>query len=173
FAPGTAARAAVGAVVNGARYVKAGLHGVRTEAEAVEVMAAVRRACKEHDPTITVVAAGYADYRRFEGLSPATVVAAAAHARCDVVMLDTAFKDGPGLFDALTTAELDAFVTSAHAAGLHVALAGAIGFDQVAALRTLGVDIVGVRGCVCRNGDRGAAIDADRVRQLVRVCVGD
>src|SRR5215472_5748312 len=65
YKPGTAALAALGAAVSGVHYVKAGLHGVRTYQEAKEMMQAVVRACRSHRPTINVVAAGYADFRRF------------------------------------------------------------------------------------------------------------
>src|SRR5689334_5902222 len=38
FKPGTASLAALGAAVSGARYIKAGLHGVRGHGEALGIM---------------------------------------------------------------------------------------------------------------------------------------
>lgn len=170
YKPGTAALAALGAVTSGARYVKAGLHGVTDAHQAADVMLAVREACKDVDPAVRVVAAGYADYRRFGGIAPDDVLEAAARAACDGAMLDTAFKDGPTLFDALGEDELAAFVTRGHALGLEIALAGSVGAAHVDALRALGTDIVGVRGAVCGAGDRRGAIDAGRVRAFVEIC---
>mgnify|MGYP000467284672 CR=1 FL=1 len=168
--PGNAALAAVGAVASGARYVKAGLHGVRTIQEGVDVMNAVRRACRDQTSPVTVVAAGYADHARFGGLDPSAVLAAAVAARCDVVMLDTAIKDGRSLFDALDEAALEAFVSGAHATGLTVALAGAIRFEHIERMIALGADIVGVRSAVCVADDRRAGIDASRVRRFTARC---
>lgn len=160
--PGSAALAALGAAVSGARYVKAGLHGSRTAGQATELMQAVVRACREHAKDITVVAAGYADYRRFEGLAPLDLVEAAALAHADLVMLDTFSKDGQSLFDALTDAELASFASAARRAGLRVALAGSLRAEHLGRLAALGADVIGVRGAVCAGGDRGARIDPDR-----------
>jgi uncharacterized protein (UPF0264 family) len=170
YKPGTAALAALGAVTSGARYVKAGLHGVADAAQAAEVMRAVCEACKDAERAVRVVAAGYADYRRFGGIAPDVVLEAATLAGCDGAMLDTAFKDGPTLFDALTEAELAAFVTRGRALGLEIALAGSVGVAHVDALRDLGTDIVGVRGAVCGAGDRRGAIAVERVRAFVETC---
>jgi len=170
YKPGTAALAALGAVVSGARYVKAGLHGISNIGQAAEVMRAVREACKDFAPEVKVVAAGYADYRRFGGIAPAVVLEAAIDAGCDCAMLDTAFKDGPGLFDVLGDTELRDFVARGHAHGLEIALAGSVGVGHLRRLHAFGTDIVGVRGAVCRAGDRGGRIDSALVRDFVACC---
>ena len=108
--PGTAALAALGAIQAGARYIKAGLYGTRDYGEALEVMSAVARTCREADPTLLPVAAGYADYRRFGGLDPLTIVRVARDSGAALVMLDTAVKDGTSLFDALSEAEIAGFL---------------------------------------------------------------
>lgn len=168
--PGNAALAALGAVVSGARYVKAGLYGVRSVAEGMAVMTAVRRACKEYAPQTLVVAAGFADWRRFGAIDPAAVVEVARAAQCDVVMLDTAIKDGRTLFDALDLYQLRAFVEAGHDAGLAVALAGSIRIEDIPRVAATGTDIVGVRGGVCAGNDRTARIDAARVRLFTQRC---
>jgi uncharacterized protein (UPF0264 family) len=165
--PGTAALAALGAIAAGAGYVKAGLHGTRDHRQALEVMQAVVRTCRESGREVTAVAAGYADYRRFDGLDPLTIVRVAAESGADLAMLDTAIKDGRTLFEALSEDELAAFVGAARAAGLRVALAGSLGLGHLAALRRLAPDVVGIRGAVCPGQDRGAAIDARLVRAFV------
>jgi uncharacterized protein (UPF0264 family) len=168
YKPGTAALAALGAAVSGVDYVKAGLHGVRTYQEAKEMMQAVVRACKGYQSAITVVAAGYADFRRFGGLSTGELVAAARDAGADLVMVDTAIKDGTTLFDALSYEEIEGFVQAAHAAGLQVALAGSIGHAHLPQLKQLQPDVIGVRGALCSKGDRTTGITLERVQEFMQ-----
>jgi uncharacterized protein (UPF0264 family) len=172
YTPGTASLAALGAAACGARYVKAGLYGVRGYEEALDLMRAVARACKEYDPETIVVAAGYADYRRFGGIDARTVVRVGCEAGADIVMLDTAIKDGKTLFDALTMEEIEDFIGAAHAGGLRVAVAGSVRLEHLVALRRLGPDVVGVRGGVCSTGDRTTRIEAARVRAFVEAARG-
>ena len=165
--PGTAALAALGAIQAGARYIKAGLHGTRDYGEAFEVMSAVARTCRDADSALLPVAAGYADYRRFGGLDPLTIVRVAQDSGAALVMLDTAVKDGTSLFDALSEAEISGFLAAARAAGLATALAGSLRAGHLGALGRLGVDVVGIRGAVCRHGDRLTSIDAEMVKDFV------
>ncbi len=168
FKPGTAALAALGAVECGAQYIKAGLHGIKNHDQALALMRAVRRTCRERGHDVVVVAAGYADWGRIGSIDPSTLVRAAADAGADLVMVDTAIKDGAGLFDLMCHEDVHGFVSDAHEAGLEVALAGALKLADVPRLRELGPDVVGVRGCVCRRGDRGAQMDLELVREFVR-----
>lgn len=165
--PGTAALAALGAVSSGVTYIKAGLHGSRTVAEGVELMRGVVRACKDTNPAVTVVTAGYADYQRFGGLSPDMLVQIADESGSDMVMMDTLIKDGRTLLDALTIEELTQFVSSAHALGLKVALAGSVRAEHLEQLANTGVDVVGVRGAVCGSYDRSTTIDPDKAKQFI------
>lgn len=167
YKPGTAALAALGAAVSGVHYVKAGLHGVHTYQEAKEMMQGVVRACRSYQPAITVVAAGYADFRRFGGLSTGDLVAAAHDAGADLVMVDTAIKDGSTLFDALSYEDIEAFVQAAKAAGLRVALAGSIQHAHLPQLKQLQPDVIGVRGALCSKGDRTTGITLERVREFM------
>jgi uncharacterized protein (UPF0264 family) len=151
FKPGTAAQAAYGVAVTGVTYIKAGLYGCRTQQEAFEMMDAIRQGVRMVSDTADVVAAGYADWRRFGGLSPAEVVKAAGAAKCDLVMVDTAIKDGKTLFDNMSNDELHEFVRSAHAEGMQVALAGSLKLVHAAQLLDIGPDLIGVRGAVCED----------------------
>lgn len=169
FKPGTAALAAYGAASCGADYVKAGMHGPNTYQQALEMMTAIRRAIRLAGDEIRVVAAGYADYRRFGGLAPADLVRAARDAECDVVMVDTAIKDGRTLFDAMSMDEIASFVETARDAGLEVALAGSLRFDHAEDLRSLGPDIIGVRGAVCEGPTRESRISAEKTRAFVQL----
>jgi (5-formylfuran-3-yl)methyl phosphate synthase len=86
------------------------------------------------------------------------------------VMVDTAFKDGKTLFDALSSQEIADFVGQGHEARLQVALAGSVRFEHLDELRRVKADVVGVRGCVCRANNRLSRIDAELVSQFVKAC---
>ncbi len=165
YKPGTASLAALGAAASGADYVKAGLLGVKTREQADEMLAGITRAVKDFDPKKKVVAAGYSDYERAGSVSPMLLPAAAARAGADVVMVDTAVKDGRSTFEFMDEQKLREFISLGHAEGLEVALAGNIGFQHLELLKRLNPDIVGVRGIVC-GGDRKAAIQAELVERL-------
>jgi len=167
FKPGTAALAAYGAAVCGVTYIKAGLHGTTTYEQAFEVMDAVRQAVRMVGNDIDVVAAGYADYRRFNGLNPSDLVRAARDSCSDLVMVDTAIKDGKTLFDAMSVEEMGEFIADAHRAGLRVALAGSIKAEHIPVLVDLAPDIVGVRGAVCEGIDRKTRISPEKTRRFV------
>ena len=165
--PGTAALAALGAANSGAAYVKVGLYGVSEQRDAVALLRSVRAAA----PDATVVAAAYADARRVAHapLAPELVARVARAADCDACMLDTAVKDGRGLLEWLTADALAALVDEAHAAGLQIALAGALRERDLPVIRATGADIAGVRSAACAGGDRSGRLDAARVRALTRL----
>jgi uncharacterized protein (UPF0264 family) len=168
YKPGTASLAALGAVSCGVTYVKAGLEGPKTKAEGIDVMKAVVRTCKDYHASVIVVTAGYADYRRFGGLDPLTLVEIARESGSGMVMVDTLIKDGKNLFDALTEAEIKQFVDVAHAQELKVALAGSVRREHLDGLARLGADVVGVRGAVCSSHNRETGIDPALAKEFMR-----
>ena len=149
--PGTAALAALGAARSGAAYVKVGLWGTSTEEEAVAVLRAVREAVES-------------------GPTRPTVVAAARRAGVGGCLVDTAVKDGRGLFEWLAPDALAALVAEGHAARLEMALAGALRAEDLPAVRATGADIAGVRSAACGDGRRSGPLDAERVRALRAAC---
>ena len=161
--PGTIALAAYGAAMCGATYIKAGIHGASTYEEARGMMAWFVRAVRMANPDALAVVAGYADHARFGGVPHLDIVRAAKDAGADVVMLDTAVKDGKTLFDALAMADIKEFVAEAKAAGMTTALAGSINVDHLAGLKESQVDIVGVRGAVCDRNDRTKGVTKEGV----------
>ncbi|MBI5955881.1 MAG: (5-formylfuran-3-yl)methyl phosphate synthase [Chloroflexi bacterium] len=174
--PGTAALAALGAATCGADYVKVGLWGPKSQAEAVVLLQEVQRAVSAF-PGVMVIAAGYADAQRAGGTQPDTgwllpptllprIAQAAGVAGC---MLDTAIKDGRRLFDFLSPETLQALAAEAHAAGLLFALAGALQEQDLPLIRDLGADVAGVRSAACRGGRRAGPLDTERVRRLREV----
>jgi uncharacterized protein (UPF0264 family) len=167
--PGTAALAALGAARRGAALGKVGLYGSSTEADAVTLLRAVRDAVA-HVPGAVAVAAAYADARRVAHapLAPELLPRVARAAGVGICMLDTAVKDGRGLLDWQSPDALTALVTDAHAAGLQVALAGALRAEDLPIIRATGADIAGVRSAACTDGVRSASLDPDRVRELLK-----
>jgi uncharacterized protein (UPF0264 family) len=165
--PGTAALAAAGLAATGVHYLKAGLYGVDNYDNALYLMRSISRACREINPKLTVVAAGYADYRRFNGLPSHVLVQVARDAGADLVMIDTAIKDGQTLFDNLSYSELQDFVGQARVDGLQVALAGSIGFEHLDLLAQLKPDLIGIRGCVCHHSNRNLGIDSQLVNTFL------
>lgn len=167
--PGTAALAALGAARSGAAYVKVGLWGTSATDEAVAVLRAVRDAI---DGGAAVIAAAYADAERVAGrpLPPRDVVEAARRAGAGGCLLDTAVKDGRGLLEWLTPEALAALVEEAHAAGLEMALAGALRAEDLCVVQSIGADIAGVRSAACRDGRRTAPLDAARIGRLRAAC---
>jgi (5-formylfuran-3-yl)methyl phosphate synthase len=166
--PGTAALAALGAAHSGAAFVKVGLWGASTEAEAVALLRAVRDAA----PEAAVVAGAYADARRVPHapLAPELLPRVARAAGADVCLLDTAVKDGHGLLDWLSPDALTSLVDEAHELGLEVALAGALRAEDLPVVGATGADIVGVRSAACADGRRSGALDPSRVRALRVAC---
>jgi len=81
------------------------------------------------------------------------------------LMVDTADKKAGSLFDVLTAAELRRFLQAVRAAGALAGLAGALRLQDLPVLRELAPDFAGFRSAVCA-GDRGAALDARRLRAL-------
>jgi uncharacterized protein (UPF0264 family) len=170
--PGTAALAAFGAARSGAAYVKLGLWGPSSAEEAVAVLRAARAAV---DGDTRVVAVAYADAARVPSrpLPPSELVAAAREAGVDGCLLDTAVKDGRGLFEWLAPDALAAFVGDAHDAGLEVALAGELRAEDLPVVRATGADIAGVRSAACRDGRRTAGLDPERIARLRELCAAE
>lgn len=167
--PGTAALAALGAARSGAAYVKVGLWGTSTTDEAVAVLSAVSDAV---DGGAAVIAGAYADAERAPGepLPPGAVVAAARRAGVGGCLLDTAIKDGRGLLEWIAPEALAALVADGHAAGLEMALAGALRPEDLSVVRATGADIAGVRSAACHAGRRTAPLDAERIGRLRALC---
>jgi uncharacterized protein (UPF0264 family) len=168
--PATVSLAAFGAASLGVDYVKVGLYGTKTLQNAVTLLQTVSRAVKDCNSKIKVVAAGYADFQRAQSLDPLLVPQAAAEAKVDVAMLDTAVKDGKRLFDFLTGEQLLEFVGLVHKNGLDAALAGSLRKQDLPAIHGFGADIAGVRGAACSNSNRVTGhITKERVRELAEI----
>lgn len=135
----------------GVDYVKVGIERVPQAAEVLESLAA------SGHPIVPVFIAD-------RGLD-AALVAHACRLPFPGVMADTADKLRGSLFDCVTLADLQRFVSSVRQAGKLVGLAGALRVAQLPALQQLAPDFAGFRSAVC-SGDRSSALDAQRLSTL-------
>ena len=152
--PGSVSLAAYGAASLGVDYIKVGLFGTRTIEESVFLLKQVKKAAKDCNSSIKIVAAGYADGQKIGTINPASIPEIASSADVDIAMLDTISKEGTNLFTYQTKQQLKDFIGSSHNYGLHAALAGSLRKQDLPILYHLGVDIVGLRGAACTNNDR-------------------
>lgn len=153
--PCSAALAALGASYSGADVIKVGIMGPNNLQKAIILMKSVVDAVKNYDKRILVVAAGYADQKRINtSLDPMLIPEVATRAGCDIAMLDTAIKDGKGLFDFLSIKSLIKFKSNAKKKRLSVALAGNLKMRDIENIKKIKPDIIGVRSVVCTNNDR-------------------
>jgi uncharacterized protein (UPF0264 family) len=164
FLSAAAAARAEDAAASGALFVKLGLRATSIAAATASLRAA--RACLPDG--VRLVVAGFADFGRAGAPPPRDLPALAAAAGAQGCLLDTAVKDGRGLFDWLDDAELRTFVLACRGHGLLSALAGSLRAQDLARLIPIGPDLVGVRGAACIGDRIGGRVDAERVRALVR-----
>jgi uncharacterized protein (UPF0264 family) len=151
----------------GADLVKVGLAGTSDGKRATALLASAAAAAGSR----RVVAVAYADHWRAGSPAPADVVRVAARLRLAGILLDTADKQAARLCRLLSPPALAEWVESAHHSGLVVAIAGKLTAEDVAALRSTPVDIVGVRGAACEGGRTGR-VSAARVRLLRDLMAG-
>lgn len=167
YKPGTVSLAALGALVSGADYIKVGLYGTKNHDEALELMKNVVKTIKDKKKDAIIVGSGYADAHRVGAVDPLEIPKIVKDAGADLAMLDTAIKDGKGLFDFLEIETLKKFVEESHGYGLKTALAGSLKKEQLKPLEEIGCDVVGIRGAACVGGDRNSGkIHRDAVSKL-------
>jgi len=162
--PGTVALAGLGAAVCGVRFVKVGLLGARTPEEAAGLLSALRRALEATNGRAGLVACAYADADLVGSLDPLLLPEAAAPF-VEGCLIDTAIKDGRGLFQSLPDAAIARFIQRCHDRGHFAALAGSLQPEEFTRARALGADIVGVRTAACVGGRRGL-LSLEKVQSL-------
>lgn len=165
----TAAQAALGAVVSGARdHVTVGLYKVPSYREAAKMVKAVSDTIKKFDKRVGVAVCSFADYKEIGSISPKETLDILVDSQADIAVIDVANKDGKHLFDYMSIEELRSFVEGAHSHGLWTLFLGSLGKDDVPAMLQTGVDIMGARSTVCREGKWYYEIEKEKVRELVK-----
>ena len=158
--------AARGAASCGVAYVKVGLARVRDPEVAWGLLRAAIRGASAAAGRCGVIAVAYADCDRAQSPSPHDVVDAAKQAGAAGVLLDSAFKDGVGLFGMMNDAAVGRWIEATRAAGLLTAIAGQLVAADLDRVRRLGADIAGFRSAACEGGRTGT-VARERVRALI------
>jgi uncharacterized protein (UPF0264 family) len=153
----------------GIAFVKIGFARAATEAKVRSLTVAAVRGAREEATETRVVGVAYADAVSDAGVSIPDLSGVIAGAGAEGLLIDTAFKNGPGLAALVDTATLTGWVRQAHALGLFVALAGKLGTSDLGWVRDAGADIAGVRGTACVGGREGRLAEAS-VRRLKQLC---
>jgi hypothetical protein len=130
--------------------------------KARDVIEAVVKAVKIEFPKKYVVIAAYSDYQRMHSISPFEMAPIAAECGADFAMVDTGIKDRQSTFAFMDEKVLRSFTEKNQDLGLGTALAGALKFEDMDALKRINPDIIGVRGMVC-GGDRNATVREDLI----------
>jgi hypothetical protein len=165
FKPGGASLTAYGAAHAGADYIKIGL-AFEGKDKARELIEAVVRAVKWEFPEKFVVIASYSDYERMHAISPFDMAPIAAECGADYAMIDTGIKDRQSTFAFMDEKTLSSFTNENARLGLKTALAGALKFEDIDALKRINPEIIGVRGMVC-GGDRNATVREDLIAKAL------
>jgi uncharacterized protein (UPF0264 family) len=145
----------------GARYVKVGL-----ARGAGRGWSRALQAWVDAVAPIGVIAVAYADHHRVNAPSPKEVLDWAAAQGVAGLLIDTAVKDGSGLFDWMDPVRVRSMVLAAREAGKRVALAGSLHGANLFRAVELGPDIVAVRSAACVGHDRQASVDRGCVAEL-------
>ena len=151
-------------------YVKLAVAGIGPDDVARLLTAAVEAAAL-HPAAPDLVAVEYAD-RSLDVRASDGIRVAAALAGVHGLLLDTVTKDGRTLLDWWPEERLYTWIRNAHTAGLLAAVAGSLGVAEVARVRALEADVIGVRGAACAGG-RSGTVEASRVALLRRALAGE
>uniref|UniRef100_A0A7C2V9F3 (5-formylfuran-3-yl)methyl phosphate synthase n=1 Tax=Ignisphaera aggregans TaxID=334771 RepID=A0A7C2V9F3_9CREN len=155
----------------GVDYVKVGL-ALKDTDEAQLIARSVDDVLRSFS-SVKLVLVGYADYRYTGTVEPMKVIDIATRTSAKGVMIDTLKKNGQSTFDLIEPRYFSTFTNTARKLGLFTAIAGSIRLQHLSMCRSLGFDVVGVRGAVC-NGGRSGRISRDLVklfrREIDRLC---
>ena len=169
YLPGTVSLAALGCASLCPDYIKVGLYGTKNKEEALDVMRAVVRSVGDVNDEISIIASGYADFKRVGSLDPMLLPEVAMESECEGILVDTGIKDGKRLFDFMNIKKIRDFTESGHGFGLLVALAGSLRSEDILLLREINPDVIGIRGAACNNYDRKGSISQNKVMELKKI----
>lgn len=147
-------------------YAKWGLAGCGPRQDWQTALLQAARQLRQLAPRCSVVAVAYADWQRADAPRPDQVCAFAVQHGFAAFLLDTWSKDGTHLLDWVHPELIQQWVRQCRQAGVRVALAGSLSEQQIVQLKPLHPDWFAVRGAVCREGRREAAVVPDAVRRL-------
>ncbi len=161
---GTVAMAAYAAASLNATSVKVGFRTTDYDT-AVDILQQSRRAMEGFNTKL--VGSVFADNLLYDGgLDPMVMVQLAKDGQCDGFLIDTLTKDGRNLFDFIPEAKLKEMVLQGKEMGMSTALSGHLKISDLDELARINPDIVGVRGAVCGDGDRGRSVAWEAVAEF-------
>lgn len=117
--------------------------------------------------TADLVPVVYADWRIAESPKPSAVLDWACNESSRFLLIDTFTKDGRGLLDFFSMAQIEEFVRIANDACVGVVLAGSLKLADVKKLEHIPCTAIAIRGAVCSQ-ERDSAIDEKLVSQWVQ-----
>jgi uncharacterized protein (UPF0264 family) len=161
--------------VAGLTFVKWGLAGMGRVADWPCRLAEAQGGIRE-EPSCRAVVVAYADWEA-AGAPPVEAVVAFARKRPGGVLLVDTFQKAPArdagaaptLLDLIPLRQLTALCRSCRDAGVRVALAGSLRAAHIRECKHVRPDWFAVRGAVCADGRREAAVSAGKVRALVEL----
>ena len=161
---GTVAMAAYAAASLNATSVKIGFRTTDYDT-AVDILQQSRRAMEGFNTKL--VGSVFADNLLYDGgLDPMVMVQLAKDGQCDGFLIDTLTKDGRNLFDFIPETKLKEMVLQGKEMGMSTALSGHLKISDLDELARINPDIVGVRGAVCGDGDRGRSVAWEAVAEF-------
>jgi uncharacterized protein (UPF0264 family)/TusA-related sulfurtransferase len=160
---GTVAMACYAAAQLHASSVKVGFMKATYE-HAVETLHECKRALEGSQTKL--IGSLFADNPLYGGLDGHLTVKMCKETACDGFLIDTLTKDGRNLFDFIPEPDLRAMVLEGKEAGMSTALSGHLRMEDLDILARCNPDIVGVRGAVCRKGDRTTAVAWEAVAEF-------
>jgi len=149
--------------VPGIRLLKLGLAGCGTTSHWqnrwVAAQEEIRAAGKR------LVAVVYADWKEAAAPPPEQIVEQATDKQCDYLLIDTFCKTRGTMLDCLPLDELAALLGRARKASMWTVVAGSLSIASLRHLISLPIDVVAVRGAVCKGG-RGGILQKDRIERF-------
>lgn len=160
---GTVAMAAYAAGALNATSVKVGFMKTSYEV-AVDTLLACRAALEGTETKL--IGSLFADNPLYDGLDPNFMMKLAQDGKCDGILIDTLTKDGRNLFDFMPEEILRDMVFEGKEHLMSTALSGHLRLENLDELARINPDIVGVRGAVCKKGNRGGSVHWEAVTEF-------
>jgi len=140
--------------------VKLGLAGCAGLADWQPKWQAVAEQAAKQDKQLAAVI--YADWQQAEAPTPNEMIQMARTAHSEYLLIDTYDKSTGTVFDHLSGRVLEEILREAKQLGMTTVLAGSLTQDSLDRVPSKVVDMVAVRGAVCR-GERTAGVDTGLV----------
>jgi (5-formylfuran-3-yl)methyl phosphate synthase len=154
---------------HGLSYVKWGLAGYGRGKPWQRDLTLAAAKLRESSTAPRPVAVAYADWKAACAPRPSDVCRFACENRWPAFLLDTWSKDGRTLVDCISPEEISRLCSTCRAAGVGVALAGALRASEIRRLRPSQADWFAVRTAACRASRREGVIETARVRLLAKI----